>query len=470
MLAAAPQDQTPGGQPTTQAAARAALLRANSAVAVVIVTVLALAALGLWQSLRATRLEEAAQAELWRALLAEARSTRLGQTLDRRARALEMVRRAAAIGPTEELRAEAVAALALPERHLEATVPIEPGVGGLEFDPPLLRCAIGLTNGDVIIRPLHQGGSSQLLRGAESPIPAAQGLPILFDFAPAGDALSVRYSGGALAVWDLPSGTLRFVRDADRQRRPASRGLFSSDGRHLVAPVFEPDGFAVMDAMSGQMVAHFPDLGSFHHAAVRPGMSQFAAYDGHRVKLVDWQTRQTVLVLPLSYGAFRLAWSPNGRWLAVGGNALEIQVHDVIDGRIRTFRGNRDTIYDLGFDATGQRLAATSSDGATLIWDFADGRLLDIATDRRLLRWGTAGRAGWLVPDRRLELWRTTDATGYSARHGADESADPWQMDISADGRLVACLSPGRGLFTWEVASNTPPGPGAVSGNRLLWI
>jgi signal transduction histidine kinase len=215
------------------------------------------------------------------------------------------------------------------------------------------------------------------------------------------------------------------------------------------------------------MVAHFPELGSFHHAAVRPGTNQFAAYDGDRVKLVDWQTRQTVLTLPLSYGAFRLAWSPDGRWLAVGGNALEIQVHDVIDGRTRVFRGNRDTVYDVHFDVTGQRLAATSSEGASLIWDFADGQLLDLATDRRLLRWGTAGRAGWLVPDQRLELWRTVDAAGYSARRGADETADPWQMDVSADGRSVACLSPGRGLLTWELASNASPVlvpfPGIVS-------
>jgi hypothetical protein len=85
---------------------RVSLLRANTAVAVVLVTVLLLALAATWQGLRATRLQNVAQgqrsraetaevtarADLWRALLAEARGVRLGQTLDRRANALNTLR------------------------------------------------------------------------------------------------------------------------------------------------------------------------------------------------------------------------------------------------------------------------------------------------------------------------------------------------------------------------------------------
>ena len=50
----------------------------------------------------------------------------------------------------------------------------------------------------------------------------------------------------------------------------------------MVAPFFVPDGFAVLDAETGRQVANFPKS-SFHHAAVRPGAHQFAAYTEGRI-------------------------------------------------------------------------------------------------------------------------------------------------------------------------------------------
>src|SRR5262249_12873598 len=142
-----------------------------TAVALVIVTVLGLALAATLQGLRATRLqglaleqqgrasaaEHAARQELWRALLAESKATRLGQTLNRRREALATIRRAAAISPTAELRNEAVATLALPEYPLESSVPIDASVHGLEFDREIRRAALGFANGDVSIRRLSDG-------------------------------------------------------------------------------------------------------------------------------------------------------------------------------------------------------------------------------------------------------------------------------------------------------------------------
>lgn len=85
-----PQPSTPAGAESTEhrASVRRRLLRANTAVAVMIASTLVLSASALWQSLRATKLqatavgnqrraesaEGQARAELWRALLAEARA------------------------------------------------------------------------------------------------------------------------------------------------------------------------------------------------------------------------------------------------------------------------------------------------------------------------------------------------------------------------------------------------------------
>lgn len=258
------------------------LLRANTAVTAVIVIVLALSAAALWQSRRATRLqgeallqqhraltaENRARSDLWRALLAEATAHRLGQSLDRRDRALDSLRRAAAIAPSRELRDEAIAVLALPESRLEETLALDPGIRSYEMDWDLKNCALGLTNGDVVIRRLVDGSEVRRLRPADGPVPAEQGVPLLMDFSHDGREITVRYERGAFALWEIETGRLRFLRDADRVRRPASRALFSSDGRFVVAPVFVPDGFAVLDAETGRQVANFPEVTSFHHAAV----------------------------------------------------------------------------------------------------------------------------------------------------------------------------------------------------------
>ena len=104
---------------------RRSLLRANTAVGVVLATVLILAGAAWWQGFRATQMqsvalreqqraeqaEAASRRELWRSLLAEARATRAGESLERRSGILNAVRRAAALAPTAELRQEAVAGL-----------------------------------------------------------------------------------------------------------------------------------------------------------------------------------------------------------------------------------------------------------------------------------------------------------------------------------------------------------------------
>lgn len=455
--------------PRERETVRARLLRANTAVAVVILTVLVLALAALWQMVRATRLErearraqgraERAEAgarfELWRSLLAEARSTRQGQTLDRRASALATIRRAAELAPTAELRTEAVAALALPERRLESSLPLDASVSAQEFDDSLQVAAIGLTNGLVLVRRMADGQELARLDGVANGLPAAQGRPLVMAFSPDGKRLAVRHNHGALVVWDVEKAKVLFLRDADVVRRPASRALFSEDGRHLVAPVFEPDGFAVLDAGTGAVVAHFGEVSSFHHAAVRPGHSQFAAYDGVKVRLLDWKQRRMVLELPVAFGAFRLGWSPDGRQLAVFGNSLEIKVWDVEARRVRTLRGHQDAIYDGAFDPEGRRLSGLSQDGVTRIWNVEDGRVLDTAVDRRLIRWGRDGRTGWLVSRKSLDVWREGFGGTHRSVDATGTTQDPLLVDLSPDGKWLGMAGP-SGLRLWSLESGGP--------------
>lgn len=453
---------------------RASLLRANTAVAAIIGIVLVLALGALWQSGRATRLqatareqqrraetaELGARAELRRALQAEARATRLGQTLDRRSGTLDALRRAAAIEATPELRNEAVATLALPERIMEASLALDASIRTHEFDPTLTSCALGLTDGDVVIRRLADGAEIQRLRPGPDTVPPDQGRPTGLSFSPDGRLLSVRYLRGALAVWELESGRLRFVHDADQLRHQASRGLFSSDGGFLVAPVFNPDGFAVLETATGRVVSHFPEIGSYNHAAVRPGARQFAGYDGTKVLVFDWETRERLLEAPFEFGVYHLNWSPDGCWLGIFGNSLELHLWNLTTGQRRVLQGHQDAVYQVYFDPAGELLAGMSFDGVSRIWNLQDGRVAGVSTDRRMLHWGADGRIGWLLPRESLEVWRDQPSPGYARAAVPPVAAETPQLDVSPDGAWAVGVTAAQdGLLVWPLR---PPGPPAV--------
>ena len=462
----------PGGEfLARQESRRRGLKRANTAVAVVIITVLALALTALWQGRRATGLqataeqsrqraelaEARARQDLWRALLAEASATRLGQTVSRREVGLETIQRAASIAYSDELRDEAIATLALPDFRLESTVPIDGSMRIPAFDDTLRLCAVGLTNGDVLVRRASDAMEVRRFTRAAAGVPEAQEHPVNLEFASGGGALSVRYYRGAIAVFDLQSGAVRFTRDTDALRRPAARAHFSSDGRFIVAPVFKPDGFEVMDARTGKTVAHFPQISSFSHAAVRPGTNQFASYANGMVSVYDWDKGEKVADYPFAPGSRVLAWSADGIRLAVGGNSSRVHVWDVATRRLTELPGHQADVFDLQFEGSGARLAVATLDNTTRIWDLADERLVAIAEDRRLARWGPDGRSGWVLSKQRFEIRNETGNPILASPRGRPDDTDGATMDVSPDGRWAVSKAGANAALVWNLTEPRAP-------------
>lgn len=450
---------------------RASLQRANTAVAVAIIAALALAVAALWQSFRATRLqglaqlqqqraetaEQTAKSELGRALLAEARSLRLGQTLDRRAAALDSIRRAAAITPSARLRDEAVATLALPEQRVIASMPFDAGVRGHEFGPDMETCAFGYGSGEVSLRRVSDGAEIRRLKPADGPVPADQGAAVAFDFSPDGQLLAVRHVRGALAVWETGSGRLLFTRDADEPRHQTHGARFSSDGRHLVAPILQAEAFEVMEARTGKAVATFQVAWLPHAFATRPGATQFATYDGTNVVVLDWTSGETVFQFPYGGLVNRLNWSQDGRLLVIAGNLLEIHVRDLAEHRLTTLRGHKDAVIEAVFNPAGTRLATRSLDGSTRIWDLRDGSTLETTMDRRLIRWEADERTGWLFSGIRLEVRRQIPSAIHAVPAGIPDQADGNTMDTSPDGRWAVATVEEKGLLAWNLHEFTAP-------------
>lgn len=456
--------------------ARRSLLRANTAVAGALLAVVVLAGIATVSSIRGRRHQQHAEqaqgtalAELWHAYLSDIRALRRDQTLERRDAALETVRRAAAIAPSIELRNEAAATLALPAFHTELQIPADPALVAYAVDRAIRLCAQSYTNGDLVIRKLPEFQEIRRIRMGEGEIPVDQEVPRLMEFSPDGRRLSVRYRRGALAVWDWEQGRTVFHLDTDKPRRPASRGRFSTDGRIVVSPLFAPeDGTVVVEADTGRRVAFFPEVGSYHHVAVRPGHPMFAAYDGTNVVVLNWETGRREAVFPYAAGVRTMAWSSDGHQLAFGGNLLEVHVWNLETQERRVLLGHKNDVWNVNFDPQGDRLATASYDGTTKLWDLHDGHMIGVTSDGWVTQWGSQDRLIVETPDLSLSVRRLVPSAVYREWAGPVTPSNGKIMDITADGRWAISAAGRSRLQVWDLESDNRPDSLSVEWLRSL--
>jgi len=72
-----------------------------------------------------------------------------------------------------------------------------------------------------------------------------------------------------------------------------------------------------------------------------------------------------------------LAWSGDGRLIAVGGAAPEVNVYDAESGtRVSSCKGHIAGIYTVAFTPDSKVLAAAGFDGTVRVYDAANGTLV----------------------------------------------------------------------------------------------
>jgi WD40 repeat protein/serine/threonine protein kinase len=212
-----------------------------------------------------------------------------------------------------------------------------------------------------------------------------------------------------------------------------------------------------------------------------------------------------------------VAVSPDGKWLALGGQGATLKMRDAASGKeVRTLPGHTGGIYGVAFSADGKRLASTGMDRTVKVWDVANGQELHTLTghtsdlktlafspdgkrlasggvDQMLKVWDldtdqeattylghTRGIYGlafspdgrWLASasaDRTIKLWDTTLRPGSRIYNGHDNQvrAVAFHPDPGAPGRLVSVGLDGR-IKVWDVLTHrdlrlfSGPGPGLL--------
>jgi serine/threonine protein kinase/WD40 repeat protein len=374
------------------------------------------------------------EAKRWESLRDQARAMRMSRHPGQRVKSLKAIQEAMQLPlPPEhsldELRTEAIAALAVPDVEvLQEWEGWPAGTVNLDLDGNLERYARLATDGTVSVRRASDDTEIARLQektGGDWPHDESD-----LRFSPDGLFLCVRHlSSGRLTVrrLDGPEPVLCY------QGTKAGHGYamdFSPDGKLLA--YFQTDTrIVVVDLTSGQVrslppteaedqeyLRFSPDGRRFAFAIRRAGI--------WAVEVRDATTGQVLLSLAHPKGPGYPAWHPDGRMLATScGDDRLIRLWDLASGGLlRVLKGHKNGGMLCAFTHTGDRLISNDWDSVLRIWEPSSGRqlLAFSAAGYSILRVSSDDRVAAVCRSdaRRLQLLRLHTGLEYRTISPAD--------------------------------------------------
>ena len=381
---------------------------------------------------RAEQAEATAREQLRESLLHQAQALLGSSEPDRRTRALESLRQAAAIGTGLDLRNAALSALATPE--LRVVRRWDPRTAeALESVPDARLERYAMRNLDGSISILAIGDDAELLR-----LPAV-GHSVHFSvFSPDGLSLAVRYDDVALRVWDLRTGTLRAT-------LPGIRMLaFAPRERRLLA-LGEDAHVSIVDPDSGRMLARVRAPDEAYGLAVHPTERLFATWSYSRPgielrRLDDGQISRRVDVPAMGLA---VGFSADGKQIFTAHHDFSIRVWDwpaMTAPRLLLHLHKAEPV-NLATDPESKWLVTGAWDTYAHVVDLRDGRVLLRETSQFVHV--AAQRAALLLSNR--GDWRLVEFDpGHEFETIVVHERDKGPRDLAFDqsGRFIATAGP----------------------------
>jgi WD40 repeat protein/serine/threonine protein kinase len=327
--------------------------------------------------------------------------------------------------------------------HTEAVV-------RLAFGPDGRRLASAAEDRTARIWEVGTGPSLPVLRGHT---------PYVYTVAYSPDGQWIASGGwdGKVRLWDALTGEPGAdLRHADRVRALA----FSPDSTWLVSGCDGDDRLTIWDLGTGRRRHVIPGPGRFLGAlAVSPDGAHIAAQDLYgTLRIVEVGTGREVASAPLPGAGLRteLAYSPDGRWLALIADRSTVGLWDTQKHQLAArWTGHTGAIRTVAFSRDGQRLVSAGEDRTVRLWDVATGESLAILrghTDEvfTVVFHPGGARVASAGQGRAILLWDV--ATGAEVARLQGHTNYIFSLAFSPDGTTLASGSGDSTIRLWDTA------------------
>jgi WD40 repeat protein len=402
---------------------------------------------------RAEAAEQAAQQQLYQALLEQARATVRSGEMGQRVRTLDAIRRAAAISNSAELRGELVAAMALPDLRFQREMALGPEFVVKQLDPRFERIALARVRGDVEIRRVPDGALLATL-------PASTNLPCYSaEWSPDGRFILVKRDYDVfreLEVWDSrDKPRLSFIIKDNRWNarafHPKKPQLLAGGANGLVAAwdleQGREIGRATFDATVERM-AYSPDGTKV--------MSSYQRTDGWGTSIHDEADGTMLVSNVFSQRIASFDWHPNGKLIALSDFGGSVLLMDADTGKTRTLGRHKAEAVGTTFSRDGRYLITGAWGYELVCWDVARReRAFNIDVESYIPEFSADGQSCALVMPAGVRLYSFEYPEAVLELTG---EAGPRQhhATFSPDGRWLAA-STERSLALWDLQNPGRP-------------
>jgi WD40 repeat protein len=304
----------------------------------------------------------------------------------------------------------------------------------LSISPDGNLLATGGMLGEVEVWPLRDGAAHQTLvaRGR-----AVTGLT----FESTGKRLLVDHDG-ALELLGL-DGTSEPIAEESMARS----ALASQDWSRRVIQIGPNAVAAVGDGVQRPLALLQRNI---YYLGMSPGGDRVLLHDSEALWSVPFAGGAVVKLASYQGKLTDVAWSSDGKTLALVGTRPDIPVIDLATGTARELRGHTDSIYNAQFSRDGKTLLSGSDDGSARVWSLGDGSSIVLrGHDDDVYR-------ARLSPDERTVVTASLDGTvrvwpiDRSGARVLSEGGEILELELDND---VATVRTTNGIARWSLAT-----------------